>query len=98
MPREILDSKINELKIQITELELMVREATNDAINALLQNDTALAKKVYKGDTKINDKRFDIERACLIVIATHQPLATDFRFFSSVLVVITDLERMGDYA
>jgi phosphate transport system protein len=98
MSRQILDSRIEELKIQISELELMVREATINSVSALLNNDTDLAKKVYKGDTKINEKRYEIERACLIVIATHQPLATDLRFLSSILEVITELERMGDYA
>jgi len=98
MSREILDSKIEELKIQISDLELMVREATLDAVSSLLTKNTDLARKVYKGDSIINEKRYEIERACLIVIATHQPLATDLRFLSSILDVITELERMGDYA
>jgi len=34
----------------------------------------------------------------LTVIATQQPLASDLRTIASVLEIVTELERMGDYA
>jgi phosphate transport system protein len=53
---------------------------------------------VYLNDAAINDKRFAIENACLIAIATQQPLATDLRELASILEISTELERIGDYA
>ena len=34
----------------------------------------------------------------MITIATQQPLATDLRVLASILEIVTELERMGDYA
>jgi phosphate transport system protein len=39
-----------------------------------------------------------IENAILILIATQQPIARDLRMLAAMMEVITELERMGDYA
>jgi len=48
-------------------------------------------------DQKVNDKRFELENQVMIVIATQQPMAHDLRLLASLLEVISELERMGDY-
>jgi phosphate transport system protein len=49
-------------------------------------------------DKKINVKRFEIENQLMILIATQQPMAHDLRLLASSLEIISELERMGDYA
>jgi phosphate transport system protein len=46
----------------------------------------------------INRKRFEIEESALLLIATQQPMASDLRRLAAVVHIVTDLERMGDYA
>jgi phosphate transport system protein len=41
--------------------------------------------------------RYAIESACLTLIATQQPMATDLRVIAAVLDISTELERMHDY-
>jgi len=98
MAREQLDKRIKKLRKDVQTLESMVRKATQEAVHALITRDSKQAKKVYLNDKKINKKRFQIERDCLITIATQQPMATDLRILASLLEVSTELERMGDYA
>lgn len=98
MTRDYLDQTINKLKDDVMILESMVSEATHDAVIALLDNDKEKAKRVYLNDQLINEKRFQMENECLIAIATQQPLATDLRTLASILEIVTELERMGDYA
>lgn len=98
MTRDYLDQTINKLNDDVLLLESMVSEATHDAVIALLDNDKVKAKKVYFNDNNINEKRFAMENECLITIATQQPLATDLRVLASILEIVTELERMGDYA
>jgi phosphate transport system protein len=98
MTRTSLDQSILQLKNELLLLGKMVEEATDSAVDALLQADIALAKQVYYNDVLINEKRYAIENAVLIQIATQQPAARDLRFLSAVLEVIGQLERMGDYA
>ena len=51
-----------------------------------------------EGDRAINKKRFEIESQLMILIATQQPMAHDLRVLASIMEVISELERMGDYA
>ncbi len=76
----------------------MVEEATLQSVNALVQRNLLAARQVYDGDALVNEKRFAIENAILVLMATQQPMAHDLRFLAAILEVITELERMGDYA
>ncbi len=98
MPRQVLESEIQNLKNQILRLGDMVRQAMLDAIEALKHRATNRARQIIAADQAINALRFDIEKAALVVIATQQPLAHDLRFLASVLDIAGELERMGDYA
>ena len=54
---------------------------------------------MYAGDVQINAKRFELENDIIITIATTQPvMAGDLRLVASILEVVGELERMGDYA
>ena len=50
------------------------------------------------GDAQINEMRFSLENRVMVLIATQQPMARDLRVIASILEVISELERMGDYA
>ena len=97
MTREHLDNLINHLLDEVIVLESMVREAILESVKSLMTQDKNLSKKVSKNDKLINLKRFEIENECLITIATQQPMAGDLRILSSILEIITELERIGDY-
>lgn len=98
MTRETLDRRIEELLDEVVLLGSMVEQATLRAIRALNARDLEEARAVYKGDGPINDKRFELEERTVTIIATQQPMARDIRVLTSILEVITELERMGDYA
>lgn len=98
MTRETLERKINELLDEVLLLGSMVEQATLQSVRALKDRNLALSADVYHGDQKVNDKRFEIEERTITLIATQQPMARDLRLLTSVLEIITELERMGDYA
>ncbi len=64
----------------------------------LKRRDQATARKIYEEDLRINEKRYSIESGCVTLIATQQPMARDVRFLAAILEIITELERIGDYA
>lgn len=98
MPRETLDRQIHHLQDEVLLLGSMVEQAMLEAVDALKRRDTVTAKRIYHNDHLINEKRYAIENAILILIATQQPMARDLRLMAAILEVITELERMGDYA
>ena len=96
--RSAFHKKLREIQDDILIMGSMVSKATLLAIEALQKRDIALANQIIADDKKINRKRFDIEEKCIQLIATQQPMASDLRTIVSVLNIITELERIGDYA
>jgi phosphate transport system protein len=90
--------KIREIQDDILVMGSMVSKAIARAIEALQNRDLKLAQQIIDDDRKINQKRFEIEEKCVQLIATQQPMASDLRTIISVLNIITELERIGDYA
>ena len=77
----------------------MVETAVLGAVNALKERNLEAAASIYADDKRINAKRFGLENDCVITIATQQPImAGDLRLIASILEVVGELERMGDYA
>ncbi len=98
MVRENFVKNIRELEKDIVGMTEMVVAATRQSVEALKARDINAAKKIIADDVKINKRRWEIEEKCVNMIATQQPVAGDLREIISVLSIITELERMGDYA
>lgn len=98
MVRKTFENEIQQLKDEILVLGSMVEQATLDAVEAMKKRDIAWSERIVSGDKSINQKRFELENEVMILIATQQPMARDLRVIASILEVISELERMGDYA
>jgi phosphate transport system protein len=96
--RTSFHKKLREIQDDILVMGSMVSKATLTAIESLQKRDLDLARQIIADDLKVNRKRFDIEEKCIQLIATQQPLASDLRTIVSALYIITELERIGDYA
>jgi len=98
MHRTIFERELQQIQDDVLDLGSMTENAIERAVDALIRRDVILAKDVIENDQEINAKRFAIEDACIEVMATQQPLATDLRIIVAVLNIISDLERMADHA
>ncbi len=76
----------------------LVEKQTSQAIKALLERDSELAKDIAASDDIVNKMEVEIDEECVHVIARRQPTAGDLRLVIAVVKVITDLERIGDEA
>jgi phosphate transport system protein len=98
MLRKTFETEMQQVKDEILVLGSMVEQALLDSVEALKKRDIKAAEKVFAEDQKINEKRFAIENKLMVLIATQQPMAHDLRLLASSLEIISELERMGDYA
>ncbi len=98
MTRERFDRQMQILLDQVLVLWSMVEQSVLDSLSALKRRDSTAARRIYADDIKINEKRYAIESDCITLIATQQPMARDVRFLAAILEIITELERIGDYA
>jgi phosphate transport system protein len=90
--------KLGEIQNDILAMGSMVGKAISRSIDALKDRDLKLAEQIITDDMKINRKRYVIEEKCIELIATQQPIAGDLRVIMGVAAIITELERIGDYA
>jgi len=98
MIRESFDRELRRLQNEILVLGSMVEKALMESVASLKQRDMEAARRLIAEDRFINEKRFAIESDALVLIATQQPMASDLRTLAAVLEIVTELERMGDYA
>ncbi len=96
--RESFEEHIKKLTEEVVSMSEMVVTATSRSIKSLGDQDINLANQIIKDDLLINNKRWQIEEKCINLIALQQPVATDLREIIAVLSIVTELERMGDYA
>ncbi len=98
MPRETFERELHHLQDEILVLGSMVEQAVMGAVEALKNRDFETSRRIYSDDRFVNEKRYEIEQETLTIIATQQPMARDLRLLAAILEVITELERIGDYA
>ena len=98
MVRKTFESEIQQVKDDVLILGSMVEKALLDSVEALKKRDIKAAEKIFLEDREINTKRFEIENHLMVLIATQQPMAHDLRLLASTMEIISELERMGDYA
>jgi len=75
-----------------------VEQTTGFALEAFERCDLELAQRAIDNDDRIDQLEIEIDRLCLRILALRQPVASDLRFITMSLKVVTDLERSGDLA
>ncbi len=98
MVREHFTQKMTEVKQKVVEMGALVDHIIEIAVTSSQTQDLDLAKSVSDKDDEIDELELEIEKECIMLLALQQPLAKDLRTITSVLKIITDLERMGDNA
>jgi phosphate transport system protein len=89
----------NELSLVRERVLLMgarVEDMMTASRKAFAERDAELAKATIRNDHQIDTLEVEIDELCLQVLARRQPVASDLRFITATLKLVTDLERIGD--
>jgi phosphate transport system protein len=89
---------LDNARLDVVRLGALTLDAIRSATHALERRDGALAARVIAGDDEIDDIRRRVESACIELIWKQQPVANELRAIAGALQIVTDLERIGDYA
>jgi len=98
MTRRTFDQELDRLQDEVLALGSLVEEALVRSVETLKQRDFIGSRRLIAGDRAINERRYAIEEDTITLIATQQPMAGDMRLLAAILEIVTELERMGDYA
>lgn len=92
------DEALDGLKKQVLLMGSKVVEMVDDCVTALRNNDTGLTEPIIEADRAVDALEIAIDEQCLQLLARYQPAASDLRFITRGLKIVTDLERIGDLA
>jgi phosphate transport system protein len=95
---KLMHESMEKLHRDILQLASLVEGAIDRAILALRQRDVASAEHVIHADDEIDRLENQIDEEAIRILALHHPVASDLRRVAMVLMITTDLERMGDLA
>ncbi len=92
------EHELQELRDAVLLMGARVEEMTKSALDSFGRHDIELARATVAMDVEIDRLEMDIDERCVRVLARRQPVASDLRFVTTTLKIVTDLERMGDLA
>jgi len=92
------DEELKTLKEKILHMGAMVETQIANAIKALVERDSDLARETIEKDHRVNAMDVEIDENSVELIALHQPMAKDLRFITTAMKISTELERMSDLA
>ncbi|MBS4958200.1 MAG: phosphate signaling complex protein PhoU [Clostridium sp.] len=98
MTRNLLDKRMKLLTSELAEMGSLVEKQIYNSIEAFKNKDMKLVKQVMENDDKVDELNRRIEEQCLKFMAMESPVATDLRKVFTTSKIVTDLERMADYA
>lgn len=98
MTRNLLEKRMQLLTSELAEMGSLVEKQLYNSIEAFKNKDMVLAKKVIENDDEVDELNKKIEEQCLKFMAMESPVATDLRKIFTTSKIVTDLERMADYA
>lgn len=96
--RSKFDEQLHLLNQEMMQMGSMIEDSIQKAINALIDQNVELAKKIMDNDTQIDHEQKKIENLCFNLLMQQQPVAKDLRVISAAMKMVTDMERIGDHA
>jgi phosphate transport system protein len=90
------NQELEDVKNRMLEMGGFIEKQFHDALESLMQADSALARRVRQDDDEINAMEVAIDEECSRILARRQPAASDLRLVLAIIKAIRDLERIGD--
>ena len=92
------NAELEDVRSKVLHMGGLVEQQLANAMNVLVNDETALARDVMDADAVVNSLEVEIDDECTRIVALRQPAATDLRLVMTVIKTINELERMGDEA
>lgn len=93
---KVYEHELRTLREKLLHMGSLVEEMIHQGTIALTTRDTNLARTTIRTDRRINRLECEVDELAMRILATRQPVASDLRFITTALKIVTDLERIGD--
>ncbi len=90
------EQELESLREHVLLMGARVEELLGGAMKAFEERDPELASRVAASDERVDQLEVEIDEMALRILARRQPVASDLRFITTTLKLVTDLERVAD--
>jgi phosphate transport system protein len=90
------EGELESLREQVLLMGARVEEMMTLSLRAFSEQNARLAGTTIAHDRLVDAAEMQIDELCLRVLALRQPVASDLRFITTTLKLVTDLERIAD--
>lgn len=92
------DNDLKAIESLVLEMAGLVEAQVNDSVTCLLKHDIELVSSIRASDKKVDALEIKISDMAIRVLVQRQPMAQDLRAVVAALKMVSNLERIGDYA
>ena len=90
------DGELADLRDRLLLMGARVEKAAALAVEAVESRSAALGRQVMAGSDQVEQLEIEIEEMGLRILALRHPVASDLRFVTTTLKIVTELARIGN--
>lgn len=98
MPRPPLSHELERIRTLFLQMFVRAESMTQQAVRSIRERDPHMARAVMAADEALDALEIEIDRLCVRHLALVKPAGYELRLVTTVLKMVTDLERVGDLA
>jgi phosphate transport system protein len=92
------DNDLKKVESLVLEMAGLVEVQVKDCVTCLLRQDLELVSSIRASDKRVDKLELDISDMAIRILVQRQPMAQDMRAVVAALKMVSNLERIGDYA
>ncbi|WBW49688.1 phosphate signaling complex protein PhoU [Peptoniphilus equinus] len=96
--RKHFDEDLELLNEEMLQMSMVAEQAIQKAVQLVFQSGNITYEEIRRLEKTSDQLETKIQDHCLRLLLEQQPVASDLRWISATLKMITDLERIGDQA
>lgn len=91
-------AKMNLVRIRFLELCARAESMVSLSVRSVIERNGELGRSVIEADNDVNRLEVEIDGMCIDYLSTSQPKGQELRSITTLLKMVTDVERIGDLA
>lgn len=96
--RSPLEADLDRIRTHFLQMCVRAESMVRLSVRSVMERDAYLGRGVVEADQEIDALELRIDKLCLQTLETSRPRGEDLRLLTTVMKMVTDLERIGDLA
>lgn len=90
------DIELEQIRTLFLQMCVRAESMVRLAVRSVVDRDPSLGRSVVAADRELDQLELDIDSRCFAYLAEHKPVDVELRTITTIMKMVTDLERVGD--